>query len=543
MWKMRRGGALAIAAALGVIGPSGIGPACGAPVGTSYYVSPTGNDHASGSSASPWQTLERVSTANLEPGDHVYLQGGATFTGTLRLTAEDSGTATNPVVIDSYGTGRAIISSGTAQGVSVYDAAGVEVHDLKIAGAGRDGGGDVGLLFFNDLAGNVLLPYLRVSDVEVSGYHNFGIAIGGWNGTSGFSDVRVERVASHDNGDSGMVTYAAARNVHKNVYVGSSSFSNNQGLPDVATNTGSGLVLGGVDGATVEKNVAFKNGGLNTTIQGGVGIWTYNSNKVVIQRNESYGNRTGSAADGGGFDLDLSVSNSVLQFNYSHDNAGNGLMLAHGLDTTAHTNNVVRYNVSQNDARKNGTGAIRIFGRINNAEIYQNTISLSATTSVSKAIRIDGKQPATKVHFRNNIFRTKGGAPLLLVSPLAVSSAVDLRFQGNDWFAAGATPKFIWGSKTFTSLTAWRTASGAEKVGTKAVGTSADPQFVGGDAPTLGNPAKLVNLRNYYDLSVSSTIIDKGLNLATFGITPSSVDFAGDPTPTGSAPDPGAFER
>jgi hypothetical protein len=190
MWKMRRAGAMAIALGLGLLGPAaGIGPACGAPVGTSYYVSPTGNDHASGSSASPWQTLDRVSTANLEPGDHVYLQGGATFTGTLRLTNEDSGTATNPVVIDSYGTGRAIISSGAAQGVSVYDASGIEVHDLKIVGAGRDGGGDVGLLFFNDLAGNVLLPYLRVSDLEVSGYHNFGIAIGAWNGTSGFAWV------------------------------------------------------------------------------------------------------------------------------------------------------------------------------------------------------------------------------------------------------------------------------------------------------------------------------------------------------------------
>jgi hypothetical protein len=537
---------MAIVAVLGLVGPAmvGIDARAGAATGgTSYYVSPTGNDHANGSIGSPWQTLARVSTANLDPGDHVYLQGGATFTGTLQLTNEDSGTASDPVVIDSYGTGRAVVSSGSAEGVSVYDASGIEVHDLKIVGAGRDTGGDVGLLFFNDLAGNVLLPYLRVSDVEVSGYHDFGIAVGGWNGTSGFSDVRVERVRSHDNGDSGMVTYAAARNVHKDVYVGASSFYDNQGLPSATTNTGSGLVLGGVDGATVEKNVAYKNGGLNTTIQGGVGIWTYDSNKVVIQRNESYANRTGGAADGGGFDLDHNVSSSVLQFNYSHDNAGNGLMLAHGLDTAAHTNNVIRYNVSQNDARKNGTGAIRVFGRINNAEIYQNTISLSATASGSRAIRIDGKQPSSKVHFRNNIFRTKGGAPLLLVSPLAVSSAVDLRFQGNDWYAAGATPKFLWGSKTFTSLTAWRTGSGAEKVGTKAVGVSADPKFVGGDAPAIGNPAKLVNLRNYYDLSAGSPIIDKGLNLATFGITPSPVDFAGDPTPTGAAPDPGAFER
>ena len=109
------------------------------------------------------------------------------------------------------------------------------------------------MLFFNDRAGDVLLPYVRVSDLDVSGYREYGIAIGWWNGRSGFSDVRVERVVSHDNGDSGMVTYAAARNVHRNVYVGASRFYDNQGQPDSPTNSGSGLVLGGVDGATVER--------------------------------------------------------------------------------------------------------------------------------------------------------------------------------------------------------------------------------------------------------------------------------------------------
>jgi hypothetical protein len=132
---------------------------------------------------------------------------------------------------------------------------------------------------------------------------------------------------------------------------------------------------------------------------------------------------------------------------------------------------------------------------------------------------------------------------LLQVSASAASSAVDLRFQGNDWYTSGGTFKFRWGTATYSSLTAWRTATGSERVNSVAVGTSADPLFVGGDAPTFANTARLNELRDYYGLSAGSTIIDKGLNLAGFGITPSPVDFTGNPTPNGPAPDPGAFER
>jgi hypothetical protein len=532
---------VAIAIVLGVCVP-GLA-AAGAPPPKAYYVSPTGNDGGPGTRTAPWQTLGRVSTANLGPGDQVYLKGGSTFTGTLQLTAEDSGTAAKPVIIRSYGFGRATISSGAQKGVSVYNASGVVVQDLKVVGSGASTGGDVGVLFYNDLAGDVLLPYVRVINTDVSGFHDFGIAIGSFNGRSGFSDVRVERVWSHDNGDSGLVTYAAAVNVHKNVYVGSSRFYNNQGQPDSTKNSGSGLVLGGVDGATVEQNLAYKNGGLNNTIQGGNAVWAYDSTNVTFQRNEAYGNRTGHLADGGGFDFDQNVSNSMMQFNYSHDNQGNGFMLAHGDNTTTHTGNVIRYNVSQNDGRKNGTGAIRVFGRIQNAEIYQNTIALASASTAPIAVRVDGRQPSARVHIRNNIFRTKAGTPLLQVSASAASSAVDLRFQGNDWYTSGGTFKFTWGTATYSSLTAWRTATGSERVNSVAVGTSADPLFVGGDAPTFANTARLNELRDYYGLSAGSTIIDKGLNLAGFGITPSPVDFTGNPTPNGPAPDPGAFER
>src|SRR4051812_40058018 len=62
---------------------------------TSYYLSPTGNDAAAGTSSSaPWKNLTKINAVDLEPGDKVLLQGGATFTAPAASTTNlvsDSG--------------------------------------------------------------------------------------------------------------------------------------------------------------------------------------------------------------------------------------------------------------------------------------------------------------------------------------------------------------------------------------------------------------------------------------------------------------------
>jgi hypothetical protein len=85
-----------------------------------YYVSPSGNDSHSGTSTqNAWRTIDKVNTINLNPGDKVLLQGGHDYPGNLILTAEDAGTPTRPVIIGSYGSGRARIKAGNGSGVTV----------------------------------------------------------------------------------------------------------------------------------------------------------------------------------------------------------------------------------------------------------------------------------------------------------------------------------------------------------------------------------------------------------------------------------------
>ncbi len=80
--------------------------------GTTYYVSPTGNDNNSGTSPSQaWQTVNRVNHASLSPGDGVLFEAGANFSDAV-LMPPSSGTQRKPIVFGSYGTGQAVITQG-----------------------------------------------------------------------------------------------------------------------------------------------------------------------------------------------------------------------------------------------------------------------------------------------------------------------------------------------------------------------------------------------------------------------------------------------
>ena len=97
-----RTGLIAATALAAVTGMTLAGPA-EARSATTFYVSPTGSDSASGSQSSPWRTVDRVSQAALQPGDHVLFKRGGTYTGTLRIKA--SGTSSARIVMSAYGTG------------------------------------------------------------------------------------------------------------------------------------------------------------------------------------------------------------------------------------------------------------------------------------------------------------------------------------------------------------------------------------------------------------------------------------------------------
>ena len=113
-----------------------------------------------------WRTIDRVNSARLQPGDRVRFEAAASFAGNLFLSARDAGTSNAPVVIGSFGEGRATILAGRQTGITVQNAGGVALENLIVAGAGRTNNTGYGIRCDNTLTNGRRLAGLRIANVE-----------------------------------------------------------------------------------------------------------------------------------------------------------------------------------------------------------------------------------------------------------------------------------------------------------------------------------------------------------------------------------------
>lgn len=484
-----------------------------------YYVSSQGDDAQAGTSvATAWRSISKVNSVTFQPGDRVLFEGGQTFAGCIIL--KGAGTPTQPLVISSYGAGPATIASGTSIGFYSYNAAGIELRRLTFVGDGRLATPSSGVAFYLDLP-STALSHLRLDSLDISGYRDSGISIGSWKGSSGYDDVRITASQVHANGEAGLQSYSEGLSAHHNWYIANCQAFDNSGRSDVTyTHTGNGIVLGGVDGVLIEHCQAYHNGWLNANPSGGpVGIWGYCCNNLTIQKCESHHNLSGTSHDGGGFDIDGGCTNSVLQYNYSHDNGGPGYLLAQYNGAPAMRNVTIRYNVSKDDARRDNQGAIHVWssgagGGIQQADIYNNTVLLSPPangSSPTAMLIVSGG--FSDLTIRNNVLQTTGGLQVL-----STVSTSNLTLQGNCYWNPNQLT-INWGGAIYNDLASWRAATNQEQLATgRTTGLSADPQLPGSD-PTLAPMA-------------ISPVRGAGINLqAEFNVNPGPQDFIGNPTP------------
>src|SRR5205823_3624535 len=125
-------------------------------------------------------------------------------------------------------------------------------------------------------------------------------------------------------------------------------------------------------------------------------------------------NRDSAGGDGDGFDFDEHTTDSIMQYNYSHDNDGVGFMLGTWQSDGFNTRNVLRYNVSENDCRRWNYGAILVeTPLVSDCDIYNNTVYVSPNIgrndNILSALEIPMAGQAVRV--RNNVFQTSGGVP------------------------------------------------------------------------------------------------------------------------------------
>jgi hypothetical protein len=489
---------------------------------TTYYVSPNGNDNNAGSSsATAWRTIAKVNHVYFRPGDQVLFQGGATFDGNLSFGTQDIGLARDPITIGSYGYGMATIAAGQGTGIAITNTSYFTIENLNVAGSGFLTNKSDGIRVTNDISGRAIFGF-DIHDVDVSGFGHVGIDFVGLNGSADFAHISVTDSSAHDNGDGGVQVFAEDSNNASDVYIGHVQANHNAG--SASTDSGYGILVFGATNVVIEYSVTGDNGWLPGNHGETGGIEAIADNFVLLQYNEAYQNHFGNS-DGDGIILDV-TNNSIMQYNYTHDNDGAGLFL---LAETgfASTNNIIRYNISQNDARTQADtyGGIFVGSDVVNADIYNNTVFMAPSPNSSpSAIRLLGLL-GNSIHVRNNIFVTTGGVPLVNWD----GSGTDVLFQGNDYFADRSPFVISWNGVNYQSLAAWRAATGEEMLDGKAVGFEVDPRLKHpGQGGTIGN-ADLLHALTAYKLHRNSLVAHAGLDLRSFGLTWDPYHYVDDP--------------
>ncbi|MCC5844591.1 MAG: discoidin domain-containing protein [Verrucomicrobia bacterium] len=525
-----------------------------------YFVSPQGNDSNSGTSvSSPWQTVGRVNQQALEPGDVVRFQGGAVFTDAgIYIDHWDAGNAGNPVIVESYGTGRAHIKPPSGQhGLFIYNTAGVLVRNLIFDGGSLLTNTQVGIFAYTDLPSDTMLEGITVVNCEVSDFY-YGIVVGAWasdSSFSGFKDVLIDSCLVHTCRRDGIMTYgfypgSQTQQSHENIIIRDCEVYGVTGDPTLTDNhSGSGIIISGVIGGLIERCYAHHNGGNAGNPSGGgpVGIWTWNSDSVTIQYCLVHDQKTTPGVkDGGGFDIDGGSTNALIQYCYSYNNEGPGYLVAGFNNAPPINNGTFRYNISWRDGRRTGNNMASGFHfwrgsgtTLQNILVHNNLVYTESSTGGAAVRHQSGAMSNIRLH--NNLFVVKGGERFIHIPGTSAYT-----FQGNAYWAIDNNWNggWRWGSITYNSLDSWRLASGnPETLSATNVGLQVDPMISGleqGAQPT--SIAEMLAM-DTFQLLEGSPMKAAGINLyEEFGVDPGHEDFFGNILSAVGAPNIGVHE-
>lgn len=426
--------------------------ACDVPLSNgsfTYHVSADGDDTASGlNPKSAWRSLARVNEQVLEPGDTILLTGSRHLEGTLTLSWEDGGDPSNPVRITADAGFPGIAATGRA-GIELTDVSGVLIEGVDVLVRGQEGTEGVHLYAQNGAGRH---RGITIRDTTVVGAYN-GISMGASASDAGFQQVLIERVLVRDSIRNGIITYGpqAPDYAHRDVQISEASVSDTQGISGETTNTGSGIVLGSVDGAVVEHSESAGNGRKADADEGPIGIWAHDATNVLFRDNVSHDNRS-RGADGGGFGFDVGTTDSLMERNLSYANSGAGFLVFTHSGGGLTGRNTVRYNASVGDSQLNAFhGGISVMGgvtsdldttRVFDIHVHHNTV-LAFGRSNAAALQFMGNLQGVKVH--HNILDSSAGwaAPVnsRVINP---SSKVEIFANQLSTNLIFPSPLFVW---------------------------------------------------------------------------------------------------
>ncbi|WP_310559478.1 right-handed parallel beta-helix repeat-containing protein [Flavobacterium sp.] len=360
-----------------------------------YFSSSAGSNSNVGSETSPFQTISKLNSLVLVPGDKILFKRGDAFIGQILVSY--SGTLGKPIVYDSYGTGDLPVltasngSNGIADPLSTIKIEGkqyLEFRNLTIenerfdTASGSPDSQAYGIYFRSwktlptskNFEDTTLFKYFRFSNLRfqnIYSVNSVGTAFDDIN-TSGIqffnafaNDVIIEDCSFTDIERVG---------IWLRQYVSDAIVRNNKFI-DLG---GSGTIISSSKRVLYEKNLMRFTGSDSDSrmTKRGSGMWVFGSDDVVAQYNTSQHARGN--GDSSGMHVDYGNSNILFQYNYLEDSAGGFC------ETLGDNVNIIwRYNISVNEGGKERSGKnillwVSDYAYVNKKSekvfIYNNTI-------------------------------------------------------------------------------------------------------------------------------------------------------------------------
>ncbi len=413
-----------------------------------YYLDAvSGSDQNNGTAeSSAWKTLAKASSLQLKAGDRLLLKCGQTFEGELEVTGK--GTASERIEVGAYGTGDKPIVKGYDQSkyaVRVSNSDYLTVSGLEIVNTGRDRlAGRTGIkVECTDygISHDICISDLYIHDVNGSLSKDAGggsailVENGGNSIASCFQGLLIENCHIKD--------------CARNAMIWSGYWERSNWLPSTGVVVrgnliegvpGDGIVPIGCDGCLIEYNVMRDCPDILPSDQAAAGIWPWSCDNTVIQFNEVSDHKA--PWDAQGFDCDYNCRNTLMQYNYSHDNYGGMMLICDSGNernySIGNQGSTVRYNISIGDAvrpkeTRDGmfSPALHLCGRIENTLIERNIIHQNAKPAdqIDRTMICsnswDGYASATTI--RENVFYS--AEP----SSFTMTNSTGNTFEGN-WY-------------------------------------------------------------------------------------------------------------
>lgn len=378
---------------------------------TTYYVDANeGKDTNAGTlQSAPWQSLNKVNTTVLQPGDRVLLRAGRVWRGAL--IPQGSGTPEAPVIISRYGSGPRPRIDGEGQvenTVLLRNVQGFELRDLEITNHGSEVKKRRGVnLVLEDygVAKHIVIAGLYIHDVNGNNDKDNGGIIFHTRGDK--KPTRVEGLSIERNiiwkVDRSGIAFSSTHwnrlkwNPHQKVVI------RDNYVEDIG---GDGIVPWASDGALIEHNIAVRCRQRSPDYN--AGIWPWSTDNSVFRLNEA--SFTKGTKDGQGFDSDYNSHNTLFEYNYSHDNDGGFILICAPGDRdrrqdVGNIGTIVRRNISRNDKE-------RVFhiSAVKDTRIEENAIYTGAGIDVQMVLFGNWNGWAEKTLFRSNLFYAEGTA-------------------------------------------------------------------------------------------------------------------------------------